>query len=47
MRMFIIAVTSFVSMVYAISETNELKRKISTGDSVQVRGEEYECKKIR
>lgn len=47
MRMFIIAVISFVSMVYAISEINELKRKISIGDSVQVRGVEYECKKTR
>ena len=45
MKMFIIAVISFVSMVAVINEINEMKRDILVNGVIQIRGERYSCQK--
>ena len=45
MKMFLIAVISFVSMVAIINEINEMKRDILVNGVIQIRGERYSCRK--
>ena len=45
MKMFIIAVISFASMVALINEINEMKRDILVNGVIQIRGERYSCQK--
>ena len=45
MKMFLIAVISFVSMVAVINEINAMKRDILVNGVIQIRGERFTCQK--
>ena len=45
MKMFLIAIISFVAMVALINEINEMKRDILVNGVIQIRGEKYSCQK--
>ena len=45
MKMFLIAVISFVSLIAVINEINEMKRDILVNGVIQIRGERYSCQK--
>lgn len=47
MKMFIIAVVCFVSMIAIINEINEMKRDILVNGVIVIRGEKYYCAKIK
>ena len=46
MRMFLIALISFASMVYALDKANDINRDISNG-VIRVKGDYYLCKKLK